>query len=195
MDSIERNRRIVLTVLTLVICTCCVFTVCSCSSQEQEDELVETRRYCDVALSIKDEKGDVCSRFHVGENMVFCLEITNPDTEEIVMQASNLFASAYAGQSYEVPSMAFVVGRYEEGMIGCPYDAINDETIVIKGGKTIHLECSWLPRKDGGENSSLFVCNQERQPFQPGLYSVVTEYTFSTFRELHSCLFDFEVTE
>ena len=67
-------------VLPLAMTVCSVFAVCSCSDDEHETDMVSNHNHCKVTLSIKNEKGDTCSRFRFGENMIFCLDFLNTST-------------------------------------------------------------------------------------------------------------------
>lgn len=181
-------------VLPLAMAICSVFAVCSCSDDEQEPVPDKASYRCAVTTCIKNEKGDTCRSFRYGENMVFCLDFKNTGPNDMVEKASHLFASSYAVQNRGLPSTAFIVTKYEDELIGCPYDALNDEDVIIRAGQTTHLECSWLQRSDGHENSSLFICNQERQPLQPGRYFVETFYHFEHGMP-SICSYGFEIIE
>ena len=161
-------------VLPLAMAICSVFAVCSCSDDEHEPVPDKVSYRVIIKACIKNEKGDTCSSFRYGENMVFCMDLMVVYSNGEVVKSSQLFMPSVATRVYGVPSLAFVVKKDGEELIGCPYDVLNDEDILIRAGQTTHLECSWLQRSDGHENSSLFICNQERQPLQPGNYTVET---------------------
>ena len=182
-------------VLPLAMAMCSVFAVCSCSDDEHETDMVSNHNYCKVTLSIKNEKGDTCSRFRFGENMIFCLDFLNTTPNDMVVKASQLFLSSFAAEDYGTPSMALIVSKSGEKMIGCPYDILNDEDVLMRAGQITHLECSWLQRSDGRDNSSLFICNEERQPLQPGRYSVETGYHVLGLGLPGSCSCKFEIFE